>query len=82
MIRSQESSVEVLNISTGLGVGISEVIAQLKVLKAEDLKIVEIVAPKETLPRSVLSCKRLDATISWTPQPLDKSLESLIKTLA
>ena len=81
-LRSQESSVEVLNISTGLGVGISEVIAQLKVLKAEDLKIVEIEAPKETLPRSVLSCKRLDATISWTPQPLDKSLESLIKTLA
>ena len=81
-LRSQESSVEVFNISTGLGVGISEIIAQLKVLKAEDLKIVEIEAPKETVPRSVLSCKRLQATISWTPQPLDKSLGSLIKALA
>ncbi len=81
-LRLQESPIEVLNISTGLGVGISEVIAQLKVLKAEDLKILEIEAPKETLPRSVLSCKRLEATISWTPQPLGKSLESLIKALA
>jgi nucleoside-diphosphate-sugar epimerase len=81
-LQSQESSVEVLNISTGLGVRISEVIAQLKVLKAEDLKIVEIEAPKETVTSSVLSCKRLEATIPWTPQPLDKSLESLIKALA
>ena len=81
-LQSQASSVEVLNISTGIGVGISEIIAHLKVLKAEDLKIVEIEAPKETVPRSVLSCKRLEATISWTPQPLDKSLESLVKALA
>jgi nucleoside-diphosphate-sugar epimerase len=78
---SQESSVEVFNISTGLGVEISEIIAHLKVLISEDLKIIEIEAPKETVFRSVLSCKRLESTISWTPQPLDKSLESLIEAL-
>lgn len=80
-LQSQESSFEVINISTGLGVEISEIITHLKVLKSGDLEIIEIEAPKKTVSRSVLSCKRLEATISWTPQPLDKSLESLFKAL-
>lgn len=78
-LRLNKSQDEVLNISTGLGVAISEVIKVIKLSTVKELELVEIDEPSGTLFRSVLSCKKLEETISWKPQPLDMTIERLVQ---
>jgi len=77
-LRLHECQDEVLNISTGHGAAISEVINLLKLSTAKDLKILEIEAPSGILSRSVLSCKKLDETITWKPKRLDMTIDKLL----
>lgn len=78
-LRLHECQDEVLNISTGHGVAISEVINLLKRSIVKDLKVLDIEGPLGTLPRSVLSCKKLEETITWEPQPLDMTIGKLVR---
>ena len=73
---------EILNISTGHGVAISEVISHLRISMGEEFKFREVVAPDETLLRSVLSCNILERTIPWKPQGLYESLGRLFQEMA
>lgn len=78
-LRLHECQDEVLNISTGHGVTISEVINLLKRSIDKDLKFFDIEAPLGTLPRSVLSCKKLEEIITWEPQSLDLTIGRLVQ---
>jgi nucleoside-diphosphate-sugar epimerase len=80
-LRLHEFSDEVLNISTGQGVAISEIIAHLQDLRVKDLELLEIAAPENTTPRSVLSCKRLEEIISWKPKVIEETLNRLVQEL-
>ena len=80
-LRLHGSSDEALNISTGHGVTISEIIAHLKDLGVNDLKLLEIAAPENIIPRSVLSCERLEEIISWKPKVIEETLNKLVKEL-
>jgi nucleoside-diphosphate-sugar epimerase len=80
-LRLHGSSDEALNISTGHGVTISEIIAHLKDLGVNDLKLLEIAAPENIIPRSVLSCERLEEIISWEPKVIEETLNKLVKEL-
>ncbi len=80
-LRSHESSDEVLNISTGRGVAISEITTHLQDLGFNDLKLFEIAAPENTIPRSILSCEKLKETISWKPQGIEETLNRLVQEL-
>ena len=80
-LRLHESSEEVLNISTGCGVAISEIIAHLKDLGVNDLKLLELAAPKNIVTRSVLSCKNLEEVILWKPQGIEETLHKLVDDL-
>ncbi len=80
-LRSHEFSDEVLNISTGRGVAISEITTHLQDLRVKDLELLEISAPENTIPRSVLSCEKLKETISWKPQGIEETLHRLVKEL-
>ena len=77
-LRLHEYQDEVLNISTGHGVAISEVINLLKLSTAKDLKFIEIQAPLGISSRSVLSCKKLKETIPWKPEQLDMTIDRLL----
>ena len=77
-LRLHEYQDEVLNISTGHGVAISEVINLLKLSTAKDLNFIETEAPIGILPRSVLSCKKLKETITWKPERLDTTIDRLL----
>jgi len=77
-LRATEFSDQVLNISTGKGVAISEIIESLELLTAQEVKFMEVEAPKEVVTRSVLSPKKLEEIISWQPQLLDESLKQLL----
>ena len=81
-LRLNESSVEALNLSTGKGLAISAIIAHLQALGVSDMKILEKVAPKNTIPRSVLSCQKLEEIISWKPQNIEESLQKLVQERA
>jgi UDP-glucose 4-epimerase len=70
---------EVINISTGHGVALSDVIKLIKLSTVKDLKLLEIEEPLGTLARSVLSCKKLKETIPWKPQLLDMTLGRLVQ---
>jgi len=78
-LRLHESADEVLNLSTGRGVAVSEIVAHLKQLGATDLKLLEIAAPENTIPRSVLSCKNLEELIKWKPQMIEETLQRLVQ---
>ena len=78
-LRLHNYSDETLNISTGRGVTISKIIAHLRDLGVNDLKLLEIAAPENTIPRSVLSCKRLEEIISWKPQVIEETLNRLVQ---
>ena len=80
-LRLNESSRKVLNISTGRGVSISEIIAHLKDLGVNDLKLLELAAPKNIVTRSVLSCKNLEEVILWKPQGIEETLHKLVDDL-
>jgi hypothetical protein len=80
-LRLSQTTNETLNISSGRAVAISEIVDQLKTTKRVQFEILEVEAPKETLLKSVLSCKKLEETISWTPKRLEESLEILLKEL-
>ena len=81
-LRLHKSSHETLNISTGRGVAISEIVAHLRYLNVNALKILEIAAPGNPTPKSVLSCKKLEEIISWKPQVIEKALQGLVQDLA
>ena len=78
-LRLHESSDEILNLSTGRGVAVSEIVAHLKQLGVTDLKLLEIEAPENTIPRSVLSCKKLEELIKWKPQMIEETLQRLVQ---
>jgi len=80
-LRLHESSDEILNISTGHGVAVSEIIAHLGDLGVNELKLLEMAAPENTILRSVLSCKKLEEIISWKPQGIEETLHNLVKEL-
>jgi len=80
-LRLHESSHEVLNLSTGRGLAISEIITHLQDLGVNDMKLREIEPPKNILSRSVLSCKKLEEIISWKPQGIKQTLHRLVKEL-
>jgi len=80
-LRRNESTSEILNISTGRAVAISEIVERLKSIKKGRFEFLEVAAPKEILLKSVLSCKKLEETISWNPQRLEESLEILLEEL-
>jgi UDP-glucose 4-epimerase len=68
-----------LNISTGQGVSISEVINQLRDLGSIDIKLRQADAPEGLKLKSVLSCKKLEEIITWKPRRLNESLLNLIQ---
>ena len=72
---------EILNISTGHGVAISEIVFHLKLSMSGDLKFLEVEVPEETILRSVLSCSNLEKTIPWNPQRLDDFLGKLLQDM-
>jgi nucleoside-diphosphate-sugar epimerase len=78
-LRLHESADEVLNLSTGRGVAVSEIVAHLKQLGVTDLKPIEIAAPENTIPKSVLSCKKLEELIKWKPQMIEETLKRLVQ---
>lgn len=78
-LRSCEPLDEVLNISTGQGVSISEVINQLRDLGSIDIKLRQADAPEGLKLKSVLSCKKLEEIITWKPRLLNESLLNLIQ---
>jgi len=67
-----------LNISTGRGVPVSEVVNKLIALGNKDMKILKIDAPENIKSNSVLSCKRLEQIIPWSPKNLDETLKNLV----
>jgi len=77
-LRLYEPLPEILNISTGQGILVSEVVNQLKDLGSEDLKLLEVDAPVGVKLKSVLSCKKLEEIINWKPKRLDDALKNLI----
>ncbi len=81
-LRLHECQDEVLNISTGHGVAITEVINLLKLSTTKELKFIEAEAPLGILSRSVLSCKKLKETITWKPERLDMTLDRLVQEWA
>ena len=78
-LRLNKGHDEVLNISTGHGVAISEVVKYIELSINKELELVEIEAPLGTLPRSVLSCNKLEEYITWKPQPLCMNLDMLVQ---
>ena len=78
-LRLHGSPHKTLNISTGYGVATSQIITHLKNLGVDDLKFLEIEVPEKTMPRSVLSCKKLEEIISWKPQGIGESLNRLMQ---
>ena len=76
-LRVNESLDESLNISTGYGVAISEIVDCLKALYNDQIRLIEVEPPKELQQRSVLSCQKLEETIFWKPKRLGESLEIL-----
>ena len=77
-LRLHKSLDEIVNISTGQGVSISEVVKKLKDSGIIDLKILEVDAPEGVNLKSVLSCKKLEEIIHWNPKLLDEALKNLI----
>ncbi len=78
LLRLQELPQQTLNISTGCGKSISEVVALFKMLKSDDFEIIQEETPENLLLRSVLSCKTLQENINWKPKLLENSLNLLI----
>ena len=78
-LRLLEYSDEILNISTGHGVSISEIVALFKSPGIKNIELLEVEVPMKTIFRSVLSCKKLEETISWKPQLLFKALDTLMQ---
>jgi nucleoside-diphosphate-sugar epimerase len=77
-LRLYEPLPEILNISTGQGTLVSEVVNQLNTLRANDLKLLEVDSPMKLKQKSVLSCKELEEIINWKPKRLDDALKNLI----
>jgi nucleoside-diphosphate-sugar epimerase len=73
-----EESVSTLNISTGRGVSISEIVSQLIAQGNKDLEIHNVEAPEGLKLNSVLSCKRLEQMIPWKPKNLDETIRNLV----
>jgi hypothetical protein len=80
-LRMHESSDEILNLSTGRGVAVSEIIAHLKDLGINGLKLLEKESPENIMPRSVLSCKKLEETITWKPRMIEENMPRLVQEL-
>ena len=80
-LRRIESTNETLNISTGRGVAISEIVEFIKTTNKIQPQFFEVESPSNMILKSVLSSKKLEETISWKPQCLEESLEKLFVEL-
>lgn len=80
-LQLHKSSDEILNISTGRGVAISEIIRHLQDLGVNNLKLLEITAPENIILKSVLLCKKLEEIIPWKPQRIEETLHRLVQDL-
>ena len=72
---------EKLNLSSGHGMAISEIVSELQALNSNDLKFIEVEAPRGILSRSVVSCERLKGIIPWKPIRVRESLKLLMQNL-
>ena len=80
-LRLNDFTDEKLNLSSGHGMAISEIVSELQALNSKDLKFIEVEAPTGTLSRSVLSCERLEGIIPWKPMRVEESLKLLMHDL-
>ena len=80
-LRLNDFTDEKLNLSSGHGIAISEIVSELQALNSNDLKFIEVEAPTGILSRSVLSCERLEGIIPWKPMRVEESLKLLMHDL-
>ena len=80
-LRLNEFTDEALNLSSGHGMAISEIISELQAFNSNDLKFNEVEAPMGILGRSVLSCEKLEGIIPWKPIQVEESLKLLMQDL-
>ena len=67
-----------MNLSTGYGIAISEIVSKLNELTSGRLNFLEVDPPMGVVLRSVLSCERLESIIPWRPRSFEESIEGLI----
>jgi dTDP-D-glucose 4,6-dehydratase len=77
-LRLNDFTDEALNLSSGHGTAISEIVSKLQALNSNDLKFMEVEVPMGILSRSVLSCERLEGIIPWKPMRVEESLKLLM----
>jgi len=80
-LRLNDFTDEALNLSSGHGMAISEIVSELQAFNSNDLKFIEVEAPKGILSSSVLSCERLEGIIPWKPIRVEESLKLLMQGL-
>jgi dTDP-D-glucose 4,6-dehydratase len=80
-LRLNDFTDEALNLSSGHGMAISEIVSELQAFNSIDLKFIEVDAPMGILGRSVLSCERLEEIIPWKPIQVEESLKLLMQDL-
>ena len=80
-LRLNDFTDEALNLSSGHGMAISEIISELQALNSNDLKFIEVEVPTGIQTRSVLSCERLEGIIPWKPMRVEESLKLLMHDL-
>lgn len=80
-LRLNDFTDEALNLSSGHGMAISEIISELQALNSNDLRFIEVEVPTGIRTRSVLSCERLEGIIPWRPMRVEESLKLLMHDL-
>jgi len=80
-LRLNDFTDEMLNLSSGHGMAISEIVSELQELNSNNLKFIEVEAPAGILSRSVLSCERLKGIIPWKPIRVEEALKLLMQDL-
>ncbi len=80
-LRLNDFDDERLNLSSGQGLAISDIVSELKKLNSNDLIITEVEPPEGILRRSVLSCGRLEEIIPWKPICIQDSLKIMTQDL-
>lgn len=80
-LRLNDFSDDRLNLSSGQGLAISDIVTELKKLISDDLMISDVEPPEGILSRSVLSCERLEEIIPWKPICVQDSLKIMAQDL-
>ena len=75
---NSNSELDYLNISSGKGVSISEVIKQISHILSIEIMQLEISKPSGVVQNSVLDNSKLNERISWTPHTLEEGLTKYI----